>query len=94
LKGQPLSSRLDPETRRRLEAEAGAMDRPISWVATRAIEAYLAAREAERAAIEAALAEAERGVFVSGEAVEAWIESWGGDEVPMPPSAGSREVCP
>jgi predicted transcriptional regulator len=84
MKAQPLSIRLDPEVRRRLELEAGTMDRPVSWVAAKAIESFLAARDAKRAAIDAAIAEADRGIFVSGEAAEAWIDSWGEDERPLP----------
>lgn len=61
------------------------MDRSISWVAAQAIKAFLAAQDAKRAAIDAALGEADRGVFVSEAAVEAWIDSWGGAaERPFP----------
>jgi predicted transcriptional regulator len=37
--------------------------------------------EAYLAAIDEALAEADKGVFVSGEAVIEWLESWGTDNV-------------
>mgnify|MGYP003553343277 CR=1 FL=1 len=41
--------------------------------------------QAYLAAIDEALAEADKGVFISGEAVIEWLESWGTDYVkPMP----------
>ena len=40
---------------------------------------------AKEAAIKAAVAEADKGVFVSSEAVDRWMESWGTDnELPIP----------
>jgi chitodextrinase len=41
--------------------------------------------EAYLAAIDEALAEADKGVFVSGEAVIEWLESWGTDNVKPSP---------
>jgi hypothetical protein len=41
--------------------------------------------EAYLAAIDEALAEADKGVFVSGEAVIDWLESWGTDNVKPSP---------
>jgi predicted transcriptional regulator len=92
----PLSLRLEPELKSRLEAEAESEDRSVSDVATRAIEAFLDSRDALRVDLEAAIAEADKGVFVSHEAVHRWMESWGTDnELPMPepdifPSSGTR----
>jgi predicted transcriptional regulator len=37
------------------------------------------------AAIDEALAEADKGIFVSGEAVIEWLESWGTDNVKPSP---------
>ncbi|CAN7687505.1 hypothetical protein [Rhizobium sp. LjRoot254] len=43
------------------------------------------AKTAMQGAIEAALAEADKGIFVSQEAVDRWMESWGTEnELPMP----------
>jgi predicted transcriptional regulator len=50
-----------------------------------AVRAYIEDENAFLAAIDEAVAEADKGVFVSGEKVEAWLRSWGTDrELPMP----------
>lgn len=89
----PFSLRLDAETRARLDAEARRLDRPASQVAMRAIVRYLDTQEALRREIDAAVAEAEAGIFHSGEAVHAWMESWGTErEAPLPaPDVGPRD---
>ena len=83
---QPFSLRLDAETRARLEAEARRLDRPVSQVAARAITRWLDAEAALRAEIDAALAEAEAGAFVSAEAVADWMETWGSEREGPPPA--------
>lgn len=81
----PFTMRVDPELKAAIEDEARRQDLSASQVATRAIRAHLNARAAERAAIEAAIAEADKGVFISGEAMMAWVESWDTpEELPMP----------
>ena len=80
-----FSLHLKPELKHRLDEVAQNEDRSAAEVATRAIESFLDEREALRADIEAALAEADKGVFVSSEAVDRWMESWDTDnELPMP----------
>lgn len=71
-----FSLRLDAEIRSRLEAEARRRDRSASWIATKAIESYLSACDEKRHAIENALADADEGVFISGEAMNSWVEKW------------------
>ncbi|MDQ0396359.1 CopG family ribbon-helix-helix protein [Labrys monachus] len=81
----PFSLRLDPSVRERLDREARRLDRSSSWLATRAIEIFLDARDAKRRAIEAAVAEAENGEFISSEAMGRWMDSWDTDhELPAP----------
>lgn len=81
----PFPLRLEPKLRDRLEAVAQDEDRSASDLVSDAIEAYIDAKEFKRLAIEAALAEADKGVFVSSEAVHRWMESWDAeDELPMP----------
>ena len=81
----PFSMRLDGALRARLEEEAKKADRSASWVAARAIEAFLDARDDRRQAIETAVQEAEKGVFVSSKAVGQWMETWGTpQEAPFP----------
>lgn len=81
----PYSIRLDDATRRALEAEAAIEDRPPAQLAARAIRSMLQAKAAKRAAIETAMAEADQGAFVSSDAVDRWMDSWGSkDELPPP----------
>ena len=81
----PFSLRLSPDLKERLDAVAESEDRSASYVTTKAIEAFLDARDAKDRAIRAAIEEADKGIFVSSEAVDRWMESWGTDnELPMP----------
>jgi predicted transcriptional regulator len=81
----PFSIRLEPDVRSRLEEEAKSLDRSASYVATKAIESFLEARAAKRQALIEAVAEADKGVFISEEAMDAWIDSWGTDNELPPP---------
>lgn len=81
----PFSMRMDPQTRARLEEEARRSRRSSSYIAARAIEAFLDSRQEKRAAIAAAVAEADKGAFVSSEAIDQWMDSWGSEhELPFP----------
>jgi predicted transcriptional regulator len=83
----PYSIRLNDELRKALEIEAAIEDRPPAQLAVRAIRSMLEAKAAKRAAIDAALAEAEAGRFISSNAMNAWIDSWDTEaERPMPKS--------
>ena len=75
-----FTMRVDADLKAAIEEEARREDLSASQVAIRAIRSHLRSQEAERAAIEAALKEAEKGEFISGEAVMAWVQSWGTDE--------------
>ena len=82
---RPFSLRLSSDLKDRLEAVAEDEDRSASYIATKAIEAFLDARDARDRAIREAVEEADKGIFVSSEAVDRWMESWGTDnELPMP----------
>jgi predicted transcriptional regulator len=81
----PFSLRLSPELKERLDAVADSEDRSASYVATKAIEAFLDARDAKDRAIDAAFREADKGIFVSQEAVHRWMDSWDTEnELPFP----------
>ena len=86
----PFSLRLDAATRAQLEEEARRLDRPAAQVAARAIARWLEAQAALRAEIDAAVAEADAGVFVSSEAVHAWMEDWGTEREAPPPAPDVR----
>ncbi len=77
--------RLDEELKRRLEEAAQEEERSASQLAIRAIRRLLEEREAERRFIQAALDEADKGVFISEEAMRAWFYSLGTEnELPEP----------
>ena len=56
--------------------EARRLDRPAAEIAARVIARGLDAQTALRAEIDAAVADADAGVFVSAEAMHAWMETW------------------
>jgi predicted transcriptional regulator len=81
----PFSIRLDPKIKKRLQKEAKSEKRSAGFVVQRALEDYLDGRDHERKIADEAFAEAEKGVFISGEKVLAWMESWGTDKkMPFP----------
>lgn len=83
----PFTVRLDTKLRNRLDKEALEVDRTASYIATKAIASYLQGCENKRKAIDEAVKLADNGNFVSQEAVEGWVDSWGSDnELPMPKS--------
>lgn len=82
---ETFSVRLPPETRRELEEYAKATQRSSAFIVKEAVEAHLAERRAYLAAIEEAIKEAdETGEYVSWEATEKWLNSWGTAN-PLPP---------
>ena len=80
-----LSLRIDAELKRSLEREARREERSTSYLAVKAIEAMLRSRAEKRAGIHAAVAEAEKGAFISQAAMDAWISSWDTDSELPPP---------
>ena len=54
------------------------------------IEAMRRSHEEKRAAIRSAVAEAEEGVFISQEAMDAWVASWDADAELPPPEPDIR----
>ena len=77
--------RLERELKRKLEEEARREDRSASALANRAIRRMLEERAAKRRLIESALAEADKGEFISEEAMLAWFDALGTeDERPGP----------
>lgn len=83
---ETFSVRLSVETKRELEEYAQATQRSSAFIVKEAVEAHLAERRAYLAAIEEAVREAdESGEFVSWEATQKWMRSWGTpDELPPP----------
>lgn len=80
-----LSLRIDAGLKKNLEREARREERSSSYLAVKAIETMLRGRAEKRAAIRAAVAEADEGVFISQEAMDTWIDSWDtNSELPPP----------
>ena len=80
-----LSLRIDANLKKDLEREARREERSVSYLAVKAIESILRERAEKRAAIRAAVSEAEEGAFISQEAMDAWVSSWGeNSELPPP----------
>lgn len=77
--------RIDASLMRSLESEAKRQRRAPSRLAAEAIEAMLLNCAEKRAAINAAITEAETGSFVSEKVMSDWVASWGcGSESPAP----------
>jgi predicted transcriptional regulator len=81
----PFSVRLDEDVKARLEAEAARVDRSASYLVQQAVEELLEGKEFFRREMEKAIAEADKGVFISWEKVHAWMESWDTDHELPPP---------
>jgi predicted transcriptional regulator len=77
--------RMEKALKQQLDKEAEREDRSVTYLAQEAISAYLEEKKAWRKMLREAEKELGKGVFVSGEAVMAWMKSWGTDnELPMP----------
>lgn len=81
----PFTMRLEEDVKFGLEAEAKLEDRSASYLAMRAIKDMLKAKAAKRNLIKAAITEADKGEFISEEAMTSWFLSLGTDnELPEP----------
>lgn len=82
-----LSLRIDSELKNRLELEAKREERSASFLAIKAIESMLRDRAEKRAAIRSAIQAADKGSFISQDAMDAWVASWETDsETALPPA--------
>lgn len=81
-----FSVRIPDDLRQEVDTLARISRRSRSFLVKEALQAYVEEQRAYRAAIDEAIREAdETGEFVSGEAVDKWLASWGTDNVlPMP----------
>ncbi len=81
----PFTMRIDETLKRALEDEARREERSASQLATRAIRKMLDAKAAQRKMILEAVAEADKGIFISEEKMTAWVDSWDTEnELPEP----------
>ena len=80
-----FTMRLDPELKDWLETEAKRKDRSAAYLAKQAIQTMKNESEAKAQIIREAIAEADRGVFISEEKMNAWMDSWDTEnELPTP----------
>jgi predicted transcriptional regulator len=73
-----LSVRIDPETKKRLEALARRARRSKSFLAAEAIAAFVEAESWQLDEIQAGLQELDQGRGVAHREVATWLRSWGG----------------
>jgi predicted transcriptional regulator len=82
---RPFSVRIDSKLMSRLDKEAKRRDRTAGFIVNRAIKLYFEELDRAKKEIDDAFAVADKGVFVSGEAVHEWMRSWGtANELPPP----------
>lgn len=80
-----ITVRVKPELKQWLELEAKRKDRSVGYIAIEAMEQKKQASEARDQMIREAIAEADKGVFVSQESVHKWMDSWDTEnELPLP----------
>ncbi|MEM0898868.1 MAG: hypothetical protein AAGI92_02835 [Pseudomonadota bacterium] len=82
-----FTMRLDEETKKALEAEARRNDRSAGYIAKKAITEMLDREAYKREQIAEAVKEADKGSFISEEAIDAWVDSWGTENELPPPEA-------
>ncbi len=76
---ETVTVRLSTEVKQKLVALAKSTNRSKSWLAAQAISAYVEEQSWQIQQIEEAikLADSKVSVWVEGEAVNAWLNSWG-----------------
>lgn len=80
-----FSVRLPEQLRTEVDQFAALTKRSRSFVIKEAVTAYMDEQKAYLAAIDEGIAEADKGIFISGEAFSKWLSSWGTDHVLPPP---------
>jgi predicted transcriptional regulator len=81
----PLSLHVDTKLKEKLDNEARLQKVTADDVAQRAISSYLDYLEREREILRERIVEADKGIFISEEAMTRWVESWGTDHELPPP---------
>ena len=85
------SIRLQPEVESGLEAMSDKLHRSKNWLINQAIREFVDRQETEQTRWNESLAAMEsvaNGKVVSGQAVHAWLESWGTPNEQSPPRVG------
>jgi predicted transcriptional regulator len=80
-----ITVRVEPELREWFEQQAKRKDRSLGYMVVQSMEQTKRSTEARDQMIRDAMAEADKGVFVSQEAVHKWMDSWDSEnELPLP----------
>ncbi len=80
-----ITIRVEPELKQWFEQQAKRKDRSLGYVVVQSMEQTKRSSQARDQMIRDAMAEADKGVFVSQEAVHKWMDSWDSDnELPLP----------
>ncbi len=80
-----ITIRVQPELKQWFEQRAKRKDRSLGYVVVQSMEQTKRSTEARDQMIRDAMAEADKGVFVSQEAVHKWMDSWDSEnELPLP----------
>jgi predicted transcriptional regulator len=69
-----FSVRLPEDLRVEVDKMAETAHRSRAYIIKAAVEAYVEDHRAYKAAVQEALVEADKGVFISGEAIHAWLD--------------------
>jgi predicted transcriptional regulator len=80
MKTETVSARLSPETAKKFDLLAKAINRSKSYLAAEAIESYVNDQQWQIEAIRAGIEEADAGAFVSDRQMQKALEKWGIDE--------------
>lgn len=83
--------RLQPDVESGLEAMSGKLQRSKNWLVNQAIREFVARQEQAQSRWNKTLAAMEsvaQGSTVPGDAVHAWLASWGSADEILPPKAG------
>lgn len=82
-----FSMRISDDLKKSLETISKISHRSQSQIANKAIAEYIEKNEWKLKAIQEAKKEADKGVFVSQEAVIDWLDSWGSENELQAPEA-------
>lgn len=81
----PFSVRIDDQVREQLEKICDLTDRSKAYITTKAIEEYVARNSWKIQALKKAQEDADKGEFISHNAMKAWVDSLGTEnELPDP----------
>jgi predicted transcriptional regulator len=81
----PFSMRIDTDIKARLERRAELEDRSAGYIVQKAVSEYLDAKDYMIKCFREAEVEADKGIFISEQAMDVWVRSWDTDDELPPP---------